>query len=90
MVKNFHEELGHIGVKKLIKELDRRYEFESNSQLVRVCKEVKGACVTCKACEPPNWNTSLPLSSTIVPDYIMTSVALDILSYSPRIGCVKV
>ena len=72
--------MGHIGVKRLVKELQKRYAFPPSVRIFEKVKEAKRRCVTCQACDPPNWNTSLPLSATPVPDCIMTSVALDVFA----------
>ena len=79
-METFHQELGHIGTQKMTKELDRRFIFPAKTKNFDICRKVKKECVTCQACEPPNWNMSLPLSNTPVPDYIMTSVSLDIFA----------
>ena len=80
VIAEFHETLGHIGVNKSVKELNRRFYFPDSLRLWEATREVRRKCVTCQVCEPPNWSTSLPISPTPVPDQIMTSVSLDVFA----------
>ena len=80
VLKQHHEFMGHAGVKRVVEEVTRRYHFPITTKIYESVREVKRQCVTCQACEPPNWNLSLPVSYNPVPDKIMTSVALDIFA----------
>ena len=67
----------------MVRELGRHYIFPPSLKILEECKGVRRVCVTSQVCDPPNFSTSLPLSSTPVPDTIMTSVALDIFALPP-------
>ncbi len=79
-----HGVMGHTGVRKLVVEANRRFAWPSGVRVEEVAQAVRRRCVTCQACEPPNWNTRAPLSATPIPPHIMTSFALDIFSL-PRV-----
>ena len=79
-----HRAMGHTGVKKLASELTRRYLWPAGLSIMEVAQRVRRECITCQACDPPNWNTRAPLVPTPIPRHIMTSVALDIFSL-PRV-----
>ena len=79
-----HCAMGHTGVKKLASELTRRYLWPAGLSIMEVAQCVRRECITCQACDPPNWNTRAPLVPTTNPQHIMTSVALDIFSL-PRV-----
>jgi hypothetical protein len=83
VIRGYHEHLAHCGVTKLTGELNRRYVFPELVNLGLCVREVRKSCVVCQACDPPNFATELPLSSTHVPDCIMTSVCLDIFTLPP-------
>ena len=76
--------MGHTGVKKLASELTRRYLWPAGLSIMEVAQRVRRECITCQACDPPNWNTRAPLVPTPILRHIMTSVALDIFSL-PRV-----
>lgn len=80
VLKSHHECTGHIGVQKMVKEVDRRYAFPPGTKLVECAKVVRQGCVVCQACEPPNWSTKLPITPTPVPNHVMTSVSLDVFA----------
>ena len=83
VIQTYHEFMGHAGAKKVAKEVGRRYVFPGNVSLWDKTQEVRRRCATCQACEPPNWNTKLPLSYTRIPPDVMSSVSLDIFSLPP-------
>ena len=80
IIRSYHEHLAHCGIAKLVGELNRRYVFPELANVGMCAKEVRKSCVVCQACEPPNFALELPLSSTHVPDCIMTSVCLDVFT----------
>ena len=75
-----HEVMGHVGVQRLVKELDRRFVFPPSVRVSEEARKVKRRCATCQACEPPNWSMALPISFTPVPEHVMASVALDVFA----------
>ena len=64
IISECHKSLGHIGIRKLVKEVSRRYVCPAPVRLNETAAEVRRGCATRQACEPPNWNLSLPLSHT--------------------------
>ena len=80
IISECHKSMGHIGIRKLVKEVSRRYVCPASVRLNETAAEVRRGCATCQACEPPNWSLSLPLSHTPVPSCIFTSVSLDVFS----------
>ena len=80
VLREYHEFMGHAGIQKVVHEVSRRYTFPVGVRLHEAMRAVKRRCDTCQACEPPNWDTKLPIAYTPVPDTIMTSVALDVFA----------
>ena len=78
--KTLHHFLNHIGANKLVKEIDRRYVMPNSVRLyqeaARICRE----CNVCQSCNYPNFRMKAPIHLTPIPDQIMSSMALDILS----------
>ena len=71
---------GHMGVKKLIAEMKRRYVLPTNTNLLEAATEVKRKCNVCQACEPPTWQAKGPIDMTALIPAPMTSVCLDVFS----------
>ena len=80
VIREQHVYMGHIGIQRLANEVKRRYALPGQVKLLEVVRDVRRRCAICQACEPPNWNTSLPIRYTPVPTHIMTSVALDVFA----------
>ena len=83
VVKAYHGHMGHVGVKKTFKEIERRFIFPTSVKLYELVGEVRRMCVTCQVCDPPNWNTSLPITHNVVPGRVMSSVAMDVFYIPP-------
>ena len=79
-IKEYHEQLNHIGAAKMLSELNRRFLFPPTIRLMDELIRIRNICITCQACDPPNWNLNMPLDFTPVPQHIMSSVCLDVLS----------
>ena len=84
IVEQHHIFLGHIGVKRLVKELSRRFVWPGSAEIEKIATAVRARCVICQACDHPNWNTRNAITPTPVPSHVMTSVALDVFSL-PRV-----
>ena len=80
VVREHHDFLGHVGVQKTFKELERRYVFPPSTKVYNLVQEVRRQCVVCQTCEPPNYSCKLPISFTPIPEYVMASVALDVFA----------
>ena len=80
LLREQHVFMGHPGVHRLVKEVDRRYVFAPQVRIFEAAKDVRRRCATCQACEAPNWSTTMPLTHTPVPGYVMSSVALDVFA----------
>lgn len=80
VVRDHHVSTGHVGVKRLVSDLQRRYAWPSTTRVFEVAQKVRRECVVCQACEHPNWSLRHPIVPTPVPAHVMSSVALDIFS----------
>ena len=80
VVRENHDFLGHVGIQKTFKELDRRYVFPPSMKVYDLVREVRRQCTVCQTCEPSNYSCKLPISFTPIPDYVMASVALDVFA----------
>ena len=80
VLKEYHEYMGHARISKVLHEVQRRFVFPVSVKLHEAVRAMKQGCATFRACEPPNWNTNLQISYTLVPDSLMTSVALDVFA----------
>ena len=85
VLREYHNFMGHVGIQKVVKEVSRRFAFPPTVKVYEAVREVSRMCVTCQACDPPNWSKSLPISHTPVPGHVMTSVAMDVFD----LPCVK-
>ena len=80
VLREHHAFMGHVGVQKLIKEVDRRFVISESVNLPEAAKEIRRVCVACQACEAPNWRLDLPISHTPIQEYVMSSVCLDVFA----------
>ena len=80
LLREFHSFMGHPGVHRLVKEVDRRYVLPETVKLFDAARGARRGCATCQACEAPNWSTSLPITHTPIPGYVMSSVSLDVFA----------
>ena len=80
VVQGHHEIMGHAGIQKVVKEVQRRYALPVQVKVYETVRQVRRGCATCQACDAPNWRTSLPISHTPVPSHVMTSIALDVFA----------
>ena len=78
VLKEFHSFLGHVGIKKMMTEVERRYVLPGSVNLADEVRRIRQTCPICQSNDPPNWSLRTPLSFTPVPSHIMTSVALDL------------
>ena len=79
LVNELHGNMGHIGVNRLVREIQKRYAIPPSVRIFEKIKEVHRKCVTCQVCDTPNFLHPIP-------DDIMTSVALDVLPYPTQSG----
>ena len=79
-----HAAVGHMGVERMIFEVNRRYHLCEVKNLRQLLGEVLSQCQTCQACAPPNWSMHGPIEMSLVPARCMVSVALDVFSL-PRV-----
>ena len=80
IVAALHQTWGHVGIDKMIREVDRQCLFPTGMSSTQVVKQVKAACQVCQATEPPNWKVARKYDMTPVPDTIFASVSIDIFS----------
>ena len=72
----WHDTLGHCGVKKMVQDMKVRFEVANLEELVG---KVKKGCQACQAAEKPNWTGPGQWRSTPVPDHPMMDVAVDLV-----------
>ena len=78
-----HVAAGHVGVDRLVAEINRRFVFSPGTRTLEVATRVKRGCGICQASEPPNWPLKTQIDMTPIPSRIMTSVCIDIFSLDP-------
>ena len=54
VIKEYHDFMGHVGIKKVVREVDRRFAFPPSVKIHDSVREVKRVCVICQACDHPN------------------------------------
>ncbi len=75
-----HRFMRHMGIRKQVIEANWRFAWPVGVNIEEFAQSMRRRCVTCQACEPPNWNTRAPFSATPITARIMTSVAFEIFS----------
>lgn len=80
MVMAYHQEWGHIGVKRMTQEIRRKCEFPTGMSIETTVKKIKQGCQVCQQTEPPNWQVARKQHMTPVPDRIFQSVCIDLFS----------
>ena len=80
VIKSHHVQTGHLGVKRLMQEIQRRYHMGITISLTKLCQEVKSSCLVCQACDPPNFRVKAEVQFAPIPPRIMDSVSIDIIS----------
>ncbi len=76
-IREYHDLCGHVGFKRLWKQLDAKYDFADPSDAKKFAKLVMGQCETCQACRATT-RSQLGLEPTLVPETVMTHVCMDI------------
>jgi transposase InsO family protein len=79
-----HRTTGNVGIKRLVNDLMRRYQWPDPRMIQGLAQKVRRECIVCQACEHPNWSVKAPIVPTPVPTHVMSRVALDIFSL-PRV-----
>ena len=80
LVSAYHQEWGHMGVNRLVRELRLRLEFPTGFSAQKLATQVKKSCGVCQKSEPPNWKVAQKIDMTPVPPKIFFSVSIDIFS----------
>ena len=61
------------------------YNFGYEPPIREMANKIKAMCVTCQACEPPNWTLKGPLHMTFVLSRALTSMCVDFFNFqTPR------
>ena len=77
-----HINNAHVGVERLFKDAELRFEFPTGTQVRQVLQDIRDVCFVCQACRVPGWSMKKPISMTPVPARVFWSVSLD-LFYMP-------
>ena len=80
VIRAQHEAIGHPGIRKTLREVSRRYAFPPSVRVYEAVREARRGCLTCQACEPPNWSGDAPLDGTPIPPHVMSHVSIDVFS----------
>ena len=75
-----HINNAHVGVDRLLKDAELRFEFPVGTQSRQVLQGICDTCFVCQACRVPGWSMKRPISMTPVPARIFWSVSLDVFS----------
>jgi hypothetical protein len=78
VIRAHHAEIGHVGGKKLWKEMQRWYHFAPGSQAEKLAETIPGQCETCQAHNPTNLQLKGTIEPSIVPPTLGESVSIDI------------
>ena len=76
-VRLTHQFLGHVGVERMWKILEVRYEWGDEEDAKEFAKWVTRECDTCQACQRPR-NKLGPIVSAPIPPILMANVAIDV------------
>ena len=82
IVMEHHIFLGHLSGKKLWRHLDRQYHFATFGEVKKFALSCGRRCPSCEACTRPE-NLHLKISSSVIPPYLMHSVAVDLFHMPP-------
>ena len=80
VLKEFHEVNGHIGKKRMHREVVPRYYFVPQEPFGPHIRRVKEQCLVCQASERPFWKVKGPIEFYPIPERAMASVSLDVFS----------
>ena len=78
IVHNDHVFSGHIGQRRLLNEIVRRYSLPDFSRTNKLTREITRNCENCQANEHPHQSTKYPMTSTPVPPVPMDNIAIDV------------
>ena len=78
MIRAHHAEIGHIGGKRLLQEMERWYVFAAENSSKELARRIPGQCETCQAHNPTNNPLRGPIEPTVVPETLGESVCIDI------------
>ena len=79
-IADFHKFMGHPGIRRLAKELQRRYAFPATTRVEGEVAKIRRECMVCQASEHANKSLKEPIAQTFIPPYLMNSVALDLFT----------
>ena len=77
VIREHHTVTGHLISDRLWSEMSHRYEFGNPSLARRFANNVGKTCTTCQACQRPPITKAF-LQPTLIPQKIMTNVAIDL------------
>ena len=75
---DFHNSSGHIGVQRMLKEIEHRFVIPPSIPLAVTVQGIRRGCKICQASEPPHWAREGALEPFPVPERLMHSVCLDV------------
>ena len=67
VVQALHRLVGHIGYERLLKDMERRYQFPPGFDRVGMAQDASRGCAVCQATQPPNWRKKGPIAMTPIP-----------------------
>jgi hypothetical protein len=89
VIRAHHAEIGHVGGKKLWKEMQRWYHFAPGTQAEKLAESIPGQCETCQVHNPTNLQLKGTIEPCIVPTTLGESVGIDIFDMPNEIGMAK-
>ena len=78
LLGEYHQELGHPGLDKLLSQCRRRYTFADHPLAVQRMSHLTKHCRVCQQAKPPNWPLKMPVQQSHIPNTILTSVSMDV------------
>ena len=87
VVREHHEQLGHLGVDKLTAELDRFYVWDiERPRLNKLIRLIVRHCLKCQMYKPASRDTKMKIRITPIPNRLGDSVAMDIFMMTSKCG----
>ena len=80
IVHEHHLQAGHLGGKRLWRELQRFYIFADPHRAEKGCKRAQAECSICQVCEPSRTPFKVPLEHTPISPHLMDRVAVDLFA----------
>ena len=80
IVHEHHLQAGHLGGKRLWREIQRFYTFANPYRAEQGCKKVQRECSICQVCEPSRTPYKVPLEHTPISPHLMDRVAVDLFA----------